>query len=126
MFIQQTKTQNESSTFLPLLWASSCDAELTATLQSEQYSRRLAFSSSVSGSASWSGSGSEGGLTFDPSSPSEAEFVSELAATFRTVGEHGVASGDGAAEGLTDRLTGGGAAPEGQSVGRWLEFIFEF
>lgn len=33
----------------PLLWASSCDKELTATLHSEQYSSFLALSSSVSG-----------------------------------------------------------------------------
>ena len=33
----------------PLLWASSCDRELTATLHSEQYSSFLALSSSVSG-----------------------------------------------------------------------------
>lgn len=34
---------------VPLLWASSCDKELTATLHSEQYSSFLALSSSVSG-----------------------------------------------------------------------------
>lgn len=34
---------------VPLLWASSCDRELTATLHSEQYSSFLALSSSVSG-----------------------------------------------------------------------------
>lgn len=34
---------------VPLLWASSCDKELTATLHSEQYSNFLALSSSVSG-----------------------------------------------------------------------------
>ncbi|TNN56936.1 hypothetical protein EYF80_032834 [Liparis tanakae] len=33
----------------PLLWASSCDMELTATLHREQYSSFLALSSSVSG-----------------------------------------------------------------------------
>lgn len=32
-----------------MLWASSCDKELTATLHSEQYSSFLALSSSVSG-----------------------------------------------------------------------------
>lgn len=35
--------------YLPLLWASSCDKEFTATLHSEQYSSFLALSSSVSG-----------------------------------------------------------------------------
>lgn len=34
---------------VPLLWASSCDKELTATLHREQYSSFLALSSSVSG-----------------------------------------------------------------------------
>lgn len=34
---------------VPLLWASNCDKELTATLHSEQYSSFLALSSSVSG-----------------------------------------------------------------------------
>lgn len=34
---------------VPLLWASSCDRELTATLHSEQYNSFLALSSSVSG-----------------------------------------------------------------------------
>lgn len=33
----------------PLLWASSCDKELTATLHNEQYNSFLALSSSVSG-----------------------------------------------------------------------------
>ena len=73
----------------PLLWASSCDAELTATLHSEQYRRRRAFSSSVSGSvsasgsASGSGSGSDGELRVE--SPPAAEVVSGAEAGARAV-----------------------------------------
>lgn len=99
----------------PLLWASSCDAELTATLQSEQYSRRRAFSSSVSGSASGSTPASGGGMTFDPSSLPESGFVSEFCEQ--------KGAGDGAAgvtEGFTNRTTEGGAAP---SAGRWEKFV---
>lgn len=40
---------HSSQIYSPLLWASSCDKELTATLHSEQYSSFLALSSSVSG-----------------------------------------------------------------------------
>lgn len=53
---------------LPLLCASSWEGELTATLQSEQYSRRLAFSSSVSISASVS-------FSVSPSTPVSASPV---------------------------------------------------
>lgn len=41
--------QQSSQINPPLLWASSCDMELTATLHREQYSSFLALSSSVSG-----------------------------------------------------------------------------
>lgn len=40
---------SEFNYYPPLLWASSCESELTATLHSEQYSSFLALSSSVSG-----------------------------------------------------------------------------
>lgn len=114
---------------LPLLWASSCDVELTATLQSEQYRRRRALPSSVSGSvsasgsASASGSGSEGELTF--SSPPTAEVVSgaeaavELGtnreATGASVGVAGVARG---CVGLSKGESGRGVAPGFTSAGR--------
>lgn len=104
MINNQTKvdlTVNVGTCFLPLLWASSCDAELTATLQSEQYRRRRAFSSSVSGSVSASGStsGSGSGSAGDWSSAGfsstpAAEVVSwDVAATaFWAAGEEAGAS----------------------------------
>lgn len=128
---------NVGTRLLPLLWASSCDAELTATLQSEQYRRRRAFSSSVSlsvsasGSASGSRSGSEGEFSFDClSSPPAAEVVSGAVAAvlFRTIGEAtgtgvgivGVAKG---CAGLSTGDSGRGAAPGMPSVERNTWFI---
>lgn len=106
-----------SKCLLPLLWASSCDAELTATLHSEQYRRRRAFSSSVSASVSTSGSvsgsrsGSEG--EFNVESPPAAEVVSGAVAAIM-LGSMGEATGAGVGivrvikdtKGSADRSTG--------------------
>lgn len=46
--IAELLRQRRNRCISPLLWASSWEAELTATLQREQYSSLLAFSSSVS------------------------------------------------------------------------------
>lgn len=90
------------ASLVPLLWASSCDAELTATLQSEQYNSRRAFSSSVSGSVSpscstpGSRSGSGGGLSCDGlSSPPAAEVASGGAVATVVLGTNGEATGAG-------------------------------
>lgn len=100
--VKFTFAANVNTGLLPLLWASSCDAELTATLHSEQYRRRRAFSSSVSaslsasGSASGSWSGSEGELSSGGlSSPTAAEGVSGAVAAVALIGTIGEAAGAG-------------------------------
>lgn len=87
---------------LPLLWASSCDAELTATLHSEQYSSRRAFSSSVSVSVgsfgSWPGpDGGSGGLSSSASPVEGSEGAADVALWAR-----GEATGAGVDEVIGD------------------------
>jgi len=125
----------DDSRLSPVLWASSCNAELTATLHSEQYMRRLAFSSSdspsasasPSGSASGSRSGSEGESRVE-SPPPVAEVVSGAAAAgvLWTIGEatgggdHGgriVKEANGSA-GVSTGDSGKAAAPRTPSAAR--------
>lgn len=102
---------------------------MTATLQSEQYRRRLAFSSSVSvfvsasGSASSSTSGSTGELGFDAlSSPPVVKVVSVAAVAFGTsvdAGDVNVGAMGGTmdARGCASRSTGDSGSGSGAAPG---------
>ena len=62
----------------PLLWASNCERELTATLHSEQYSSFLALSSSLSGLP---GAAAAAGAPAAPAAPGASATCSGLLET---------------------------------------------